>query len=388
MTGRGCRGAARFRASTVSVWLLVAACAFLAVQGDADHMTPEAIAEKLAQLQSTTPAERAAAAHALGMLVGSESPLVVPALVDALSDPEPAVRAAAAEGLGHMRAEGRWTAPSLAKLLVDPAVEVRLSAVDALGMLGREAADAVPAVASSLEDADPRVRRRAAAALGRFGESVRPAIPALLNALRTSKDFAVREAAVDALAQLNHPKESDDALRAAARDESPEVRGAALRAFGKMGPEHADHVIPVLQSGLSDPSAPVRIEAVHAAHLMRSLGRPLLAAALGDADPIVRWWAVNHLASQGADARDVQAAIQKATADPHQSVRRSAVRALAAIDPAASPAPEPPPPPAPDPLAPAAPSPSPSPSPAPVQSPPAPPPFSPRPFPSPTPSPA
>jgi HEAT repeat protein len=85
---------------------------------------------------------------------------ILPAIVDALSDPDDAVRCVAALALGQLQATS--AIPSLMLLLTDPSGWVRGAAADALALMGEAA---VPALGEALYDPRDGVRVRAAYAL-------------------------------------------------------------------------------------------------------------------------------------------------------------------------------------------------------------------------------
>jgi HEAT repeat protein len=85
---------------------------------------------------------------------------VMPAIVDALSDADDAVRCVAALALGQLQATS--TIPSLILLLTDPSGWVRGAAADGLALMGEAA---VPALGEALYDPRDGVRVRAAYAL-------------------------------------------------------------------------------------------------------------------------------------------------------------------------------------------------------------------------------
>lgn len=78
----------------------------------------------------------------------------VPALVDALQDPDPILRADAARGLARLGPMAKVAIPELIVALSDPEERVRENAVRALGQIGPDAAAAVPALMETLRTAD------------------------------------------------------------------------------------------------------------------------------------------------------------------------------------------------------------------------------------------
>jgi HEAT repeat protein len=185
----------------------------------------------------------------------------VPALSKALvSDPDPMVREAAAEGLGVIGAPG--AAPALAKALKDPDAYVRRRAASALIVVPpdpvkealRAAAreDRVPAVrrfavealaglsdqrdaaltvATCLDDSDADVRRYACEVLSRIGTAT--LTPALLP-LFQDPDEDVRWKAVEAVSAFSDP-DAKGALSEALWDDSPRVALAAERGLHNLG---------------------------------------------------------------------------------------------------------------------------------------------------------
>jgi len=121
-------------------------------------------------LRSRSPERRYEAAIALGR---TGDPAAVPALENALSDPDPGVRWMALEALGTI---GAPALPVLTHLLGSDDIDLRWGAAVALGEIGDPAA--VGPLASVLEDPDRYVRTRAALALAAIGA---PALPSLAD---------------------------------------------------------------------------------------------------------------------------------------------------------------------------------------------------------------
>jgi hypothetical protein len=90
--------------------------------------------------------EQEAAADALGRIGAA----AVPALIDALHDPDPAVRIKATAVLGRMGSDAKDAVPHLVKLLDDPDESVRKAATRTLGRIGPPADQAVPALVRTL----------------------------------------------------------------------------------------------------------------------------------------------------------------------------------------------------------------------------------------------
>ncbi len=122
--------------------------------------------------------------------------IALPRLGQALADPDPAVREAAAEALGEL-GDARALEPLAELLAADPEPEVRAAAAEALGELG--AREAVPRLGQRLVDADESVRESVVDALAQLGG--REAERLVRQALQ-DEDEDVREAAADALRLL------------------------------------------------------------------------------------------------------------------------------------------------------------------------------------------
>jgi beta-lactamase regulating signal transducer with metallopeptidase domain len=124
---------------------------------------PQPLAKAKAALQaSKDPQDRERATLALAFASGRD---VIPALLQALGDPEPQVREKAAIGLA-LRRDERVVGPLIAAM-ADPDSQVREKAAIALGTSGDLRAQ--DALKRALNDPDPQVREKAAAGLVLFG---------------------------------------------------------------------------------------------------------------------------------------------------------------------------------------------------------------------------
>jgi len=102
--------------------------------------------------------------------------IAVPALVEALKDPDPLVRANAALTLGYLREELDVIIPALAAALNDKENRVALSAAKALGRLQTIATNAIPSLLQAALSSDGARREAAINALKQIGpESLRKA---------------------------------------------------------------------------------------------------------------------------------------------------------------------------------------------------------------------
>jgi HEAT repeat protein len=95
------------------------------------------------------------------------------------------VRETATDALARI---GDAAVPALIDALHDPDQEVRAQAAQALARMGNRAAPAVDALVEALNDPNEDVRRGAARALGQIGSEAEQAVPALINAIRDPRN--------------------------------------------------------------------------------------------------------------------------------------------------------------------------------------------------------
>jgi HEAT repeat protein len=129
-------------------------------------------------------------------LIRIGDPAAVEPLVQLLENRSEQVRIYAAYALGGLK--DRRAVPALVRSLADPSSSVRGIAAHALGQIG--AHDAVSPLVACLDDASPHVRSTAAYALAQLGD--RQAAKKLEDRLQGDPDFTVRQAARDALDEL------------------------------------------------------------------------------------------------------------------------------------------------------------------------------------------
>jgi HEAT repeat protein len=244
---------------------------------------------------------------------------VVEALVEALRDPAPEVRAAAADACidlcladpppALLFGSGRQTWYSTLAGAVEPLIEalkddsaaVRAHASTALGWIGD--ARVAASLSACLKDPDEHCRAAAALALGMLRSPL--ALKPLARALGDAS-AAVRQQVAESLGELGDPITADLLLDALADEqEVVEVRAAAARALGNL---HLPHALPIFQGLLGAPDPALRIAAIEALGRL-GFGRAyrLLAPILWrDPDRAVRH-AAARVVAQLAEARQGRA---------------------------------------------------------------------------------
>ncbi len=277
----------------------------------------------LRDLGSGSVKARAAAAHALGGVSDAvEKRRAVDALVRALDDDRPEVRAEAAASLGELREPGAL--PALLKRLGDGVAGVRQSAAIALGTIGHpdafaplvEALQSGPAdlryqaatslaeidparalepVLAALGDADAQVVGAAALSLGAIGERDRARCVAALAPKLEHAEPATRFEVAYALAELKDPAGRSVLVGMTA---DPGRAWDAVTALGWLGA--ADE----LRAVVANRKVPQEAQLLAAGKLLGIDGddaaaRKLLLEALASRKPHLRGLAVEQLGETG-----------------------------------------------------------------------------------------
>ncbi len=264
------------------------------------------------------------------------------ALLDALRDKSPAVRAAAARALARRDVKGEETEAALLACLADPSAEVRRAVCASLRWVF-EPTVGVPALLRRMaEDPEEAVRAEAARALGIYGRHSSLVVPALREALRREKG-EVRVAAAGSLALRSQDPADQAEAREALRgtrgtDRHEQVRGRAAGRVGQATAEAVSTVSPdpataraTLQLLVTDANLDVRIGAVPGLLALGEEGWPWLMGLLQDADPLVRNEVVAGLPAMGiGGGREV--AVLDLLRHPSGDARCTAVTVLAELD--------------------------------------------------------
>jgi HEAT repeat protein/protein involved in polysaccharide export with SLBB domain len=112
--------------------------------------------------------------------IDTHSRLLVPALTQALLDPEPGIKILAANQLRQMRHNARSAVPALVAALKDENPEVRFYFLQVLQDIGPKTQEVLPALIVALKDKEEGMRRQALQYLQALGPEARDAVPALI----------------------------------------------------------------------------------------------------------------------------------------------------------------------------------------------------------------
>ena len=255
----------RFRLRTLLVAVAVIGIALGIALGTAKWLREWPTRRYLRSVMQSESFDAWQSAHGIRLHGPTADPTIaVPALIDALGDERPRVRASVARALGHIREEAHSAIPSLIRLLKDEDAVVRSNVAASLGEICLDLvlkdAPAVSALKVALGDVSAHVRMAAAGALFRNGE-VEAAIPALLSAL-TDEDEPVRLHAAWSLGGPRMVKFRTrvlPGLRLALRYPAASVRVAAAASL--LGLDDPAGAIPVLAAARDDPDEAVRRDA-------------------------------------------------------------------------------------------------------------------------------
>ncbi len=229
------------------------------------------------------------------------------------------------------RLDAATAVPALTKALgADYPAEVRWRAARELGNVGQAAEPALGGLIANLKDNDHRVRAYACFALGRIGgAATQAATPSLVERV-TDDNAIVRRAAVDALLALQPDKNVLVPLMAKALgDAEPRIAIAAVRTLVSQG----EAVVPALIAALENEKA-----AYWATVALEQMGPraaeavPTLSRLVNHSDPEVRLQALMTLAAVGEAARPATPQIiDRLKNDPLNGVRYAAAYALGRI---------------------------------------------------------
>jgi HEAT repeat protein len=217
----------------------------------------------------------------------------------------PKARAMAAHALGDVTdpVEKRRAVDALVRALDDDRPEVRAEACASLGDLGEQST--LPHLVKRLGDGVPAVRQNAAIALGTFANP--EAFEPLAEALRQGP-ADLRYQAATSLVEVDENRAFEPVVAALA-DKDPQVVGAAalsVGAIGKTDETKKAHALAALTSQLDHPDAGARFEVAYAlAELGDGSGRRVLANSLADEARVLAAGKLLELDAEHAGARAV-----------------------------------------------------------------------------------
>ncbi len=319
----------------------------LMVLGNMGPDASSALPAILAALHDENPHVRRSAAGALPKVPArtKDARLV---LVEALGAEDHYLRTQAGYALAAVSKEAGDTAHELSRLAASDDRLVREAANQAIANLPADAA--VPVLIPLLTHGDDAVRGAAARTLGSFGPAARAAVPTLIDLL---DEYPHYQMAVHTLGRIGPgAKQAIPALMALfdRPDPSRELRVAAALALGAIGPE-ANEILPRFRDELAAQDfseASGRYRATLAAAIVEMSGPDdpaveayveRLARAQSSWMPMTRVEAVKALAALGPAAGpaldSLRASLRK---DPEPKIRGLAADALAGIGGAARPA--------------------------------------------------
>jgi len=290
----------------------------------------------------------------------------VSVLADSLKDPDPAVRRAAARGLGEER-DPAAVPPLMGIVNTDPDEGVRLAALGSLVMIGDKSA--MPAYEKALGDKSEWMRQSAAEALnGTWQKSAHKALvqalkndpsdkvrravaealgnpgilgrysahtwtgkelteSALIMALGSDKDYGVRAICAKMLGKFKSRNSYKALEKAFKRDKVSSVRTAAARSLGELEMDEA--VATLIDAVEFDKDENVVAAALESLKYFQDDRIPDTAVdALRNASPKVRWDAIDVLEFQGAS--QYEDTLRQVMDDDYESegIRNKAMEAL------------------------------------------------------------
>jgi HEAT repeat protein len=200
-----------------------------------------------------------------------------PVLLDAAKDPDPLIRARAAQALGGRRDHFAEVFPILRGLVKDPDPHVRETAIFTLERFVQhnspEAATLVPDLVAALDDPMPAVRLEACRALlvyGRLKKESPRVIPALARMVREEQGNH-RLGALGYLVEIKTiPKDLEPTLRALLQSEYIWERILTARALLLLGIPDRDRDA-IIKTMLASPRSAERLAA---ARILLELGKP------------------------------------------------------------------------------------------------------------------
>lgn len=289
------------------------------------------------KLKSELTFSRRFAVEELGKL-GTSAAAATPELISVLAAcPDPMTRIRAAWALGEIREPLDKVAPALIAALSDPEPGVRTNAGTALVRCGEPV---LPEIDLALKSGNDLIRLGAAEVRLHLSKDAAEALVPVLSSLMTHQDARIRQRAVAGIAIIGRPARAVmPNLVICLKDEDVEVRNAALRTLSLMDADDVtvDAIAGVLKS---DASKYVRVNAAEVLGIVgldRAGALDTLIGAFADSDKRTRARVVESTAKFGAAAIPKVIAAAR-TESLHNAVRLAALDTLTQMGPVAAPA--------------------------------------------------
>lgn len=265
--------------------------------------------------------------------VGADEKLLRPALLEALKDGDPFVRAGT---LGALTRFGPSAIPQLSEALKDRSPLVRKVAATALGRFDLKVA---PLLIAALQDDDDQVWDAARKSLIGLAAENKKLLPLIVQALKSdNKNVRIGAAYVmerfgsDAVPYLVETMKDDP---------QPSVQWAAVDTIDTIGLPARKALLPLAEVA-ANPNSTVKMRDGAIAAMLKMHGLdlyrtepvkavPELLELLAERNATVRWSAALTLGAIGPPAKDAIPALTKALKDPSTSVSQTAQYALRRI---------------------------------------------------------
>jgi HEAT repeat protein len=180
----------------------------------------------------------------------------IPALIEALSDKDVALRHGAAKALSFFGPAAAPAVTALTRALDDQDVLVREWAAQSLAEIGPDAKTAVPKLTEKLKDQEGQFPLRAVDALGKIGPAAKDSIPALIELLQNKTD-GWDWPVIEALGEIGPDAKAAVPLLIEALEEDEDhkvgtvVHKSSIEALGRIGPEAKAAVPAIVRRSLS-----------------------------------------------------------------------------------------------------------------------------------------
>ena len=206
---------------------------------------------------------------------------------------------------------------------------IRQQAAGRLGGQVAPPANVIDALMDPMEDTDFRVRANAATARGNFGPHAAHSAGVLVPALHDS-DRRVCDGAAIALGKMGRKVVTP--LCGVLNHEKKDVKGYAIEALGKIGPEAVGAVTPLTKK-FGDLDPVIRLKVIWALSRIGPAAEPDLVHALENKSAVIRWYATTALGRIGGDARTSVPALIHCLHDEDHRVRQAAAREIGHFNP-------------------------------------------------------